>query len=183
MAGIWLGYCFSFCCKWVQYSYDIQKNNINDLPFCSFLYDHRSPAHRFYKSRVEEYRRAKSQSGPPSAVEVSSGNKRPVSTLPAPPHSNFNSDQTDQNQDTAPAGAKRKRKSRWGCEGERVELPVPAVIVPQMIKPDPDAPSLSGTLPYLCNKHKHMLGSRYTIKGDLWAMRTCKLDVWSSSPA
>lgn len=126
--------------------------------FSSFLYDHQSPAHHFYKSRVEHYRQAKSRSAPPSNVESSSGTKRPVAAPPSP--NNFSSAQTEQNQDDAPTGAKRKRKSRWGSECDRVELPDPSVVVPQMVKPDPDAPSLSGTLLCLCpliiSHHKHM---------------------------
>ncbi|XP_060762314.1 SURP and G-patch domain-containing protein 1 isoform X2 [Neoarius graeffei] len=116
------------------------KHN-HDNPTFSFLYDHQSPAHHFYKSRVEHYRQAKSRSAPPSNVESSSGTKRPVAAPPSP--NNFSSAQTEQNQDDAPTGAKRKRKSRWGSECDRVELPDPSVVVPQMVKPDPDAPSLS----------------------------------------
>lgn len=101
---------------------------------------------------MEEYRQAKSQSAPPPGVESSSGTKRPVPTSPAdaPAPYLLISPQTEQNQDIAAAGAKRKRKSRWGSEEDKVDLPVPSVVVPQMVKPDPDAPSLSGTLPCLC---------------------------------
>ncbi|MCI4390916.1 hypothetical protein PGIGA_G00128430 [Pangasianodon gigas] len=120
------------------------KHN-HDNPTFRFLYDHQSPAHGFYKSKVEEYRQAKSRSAPPSTVESSSGTKRPVETPPAaaPAPNILSSAQTEQNKDIAPTGAKRKRKSRWGSEGDRVELPVPSVIIPQMVKPDPDTPTLS----------------------------------------
>lgn len=41
---------------------------------------------------------------------------------------------------------KRKRKSRWGSEDDKVNLPMPSIIIPQEINvPDPNAPSLSGT--------------------------------------
>ncbi|XP_053507016.1 SURP and G-patch domain-containing protein 1 isoform X2 [Ictalurus furcatus] len=118
------------------------KHN-HDNPTFSFLYDHQSPAHRFYKSKVEEYRQAKSRSTPPSSVESSSGTKRSVATPPSPTPYNLSSSKAEQNQDLAPTGVKRKRKSRWGSEGDRVELPVPSVVIPQMVKPDPDSPALS----------------------------------------
>ncbi|KAF4076425.1 hypothetical protein AMELA_G00214950 [Ameiurus melas] len=118
------------------------KHN-HDNPTFSFLYDHQSPAHRFYKSKVEEYRQAKNRSAPPSSVESSSGTKRSVATPPTPTTYNLSSSKAEQNQDLAPTGAKRKRKSRWGSEGDRVELPVPSVVIPQMVKPDPDSPALS----------------------------------------
>ncbi|XP_047018635.1 SURP and G-patch domain-containing protein 1 isoform X2 [Ictalurus punctatus] len=118
------------------------KHN-HDNPTFSFLYDHQSPAHRFYKSKVEEYRQAKSRSAPLSSVESSSGTKRSVATPPSPTPYNLSSSKAEQNQDLAPTGVKRKRKSRWGSEGDRVELPVPSVVIPQMVKPDPDSPALS----------------------------------------
>ncbi|KAK2868329.1 hypothetical protein Q7C36_000200 [Tachysurus vachellii] len=116
------------------------KHNL-DNPTFSFLYDHQSPAHHFYKSKVEEYHQSNSQSASPPSVEFSSGTKRPGTTPPTP--YNLGSPQTEQYQDGATAGAKRKRKSRWGSEDDRVELPVPSVVIPQMVKPDPDAPALS----------------------------------------
>ncbi|KAF7692434.1 SURP and G-patch domain-containing protein 1 isoform X1 [Silurus meridionalis] len=120
------------------------KHN-HDNPNFSFLYDHQSPAHRFYKSKVEEYRQAKSQSAPPSSVESPSGTKRPVASPPAaaPDTYSYSPAQSEQNQDSASTCAKRKRKSRWGSECNRVEMPLSSVIMPQMVKPDPDAPSLS----------------------------------------
>lgn len=42
--------------------------------------------------------------------------------------------------------AKRKRKSRWGSEEDKVNLPMPSIVIPQEINAsDPNAPSLSGT--------------------------------------
>lgn len=99
---------------------------------------------------MEEYRQAKSRSAPLSSVESSLGTKRSVATPPSPTPYNLSSSKAEQNQDLAPTGVKRKRKSRWGSEGDRVELPVPSVVIPQMVKPDPDSPALSGTLPCLC---------------------------------
>lgn len=44
---------------------------------------------------------------------------------------------------------KRKRKSRWGSEDDKVKLPVPPIVVPNEITPeDPNTPSLSGTYTY-----------------------------------
>ncbi|KAM9440111.1 SURP and G-patch domain-containing protein 1 isoform 2-T2 [Clarias gariepinus] len=116
------------------------KHN-HDSPTFSFLYDHQSPAHRFYKSKVEEYRQAKSRSAPPPSDDFFSGTMHQVQAPPAP--NVFSSGPAEQNQETAPTGAKRKRKSRWGSECERVDLPVPSVVIPQRVKPDPDAPALS----------------------------------------
>lgn len=47
---------------------------------------------------------------------------------------------------------KRKRKSRWGSEEDKVELPMPPIVIPQEISvPDPNTPSLSGI--YSANVH------------------------------
>lgn len=137
----------------IDYMFQVLDSRYNweYYPFSSFLYDNQSPAHRFYKSKVEEYRQAKSRSAPLSGDESPSGIMHPVPapSAAAPTPSIFSSAQIEQNLDTGPTAAKRKRKSRWGSEGDKVELPVPSVVIPQMIKPDPDAPTLSGTLPCL----------------------------------
>lgn len=45
---------------------------------------------------------------------------------------------------------KRKRKSRWGSEDDKVQLPIPPIVIPQDINvPDPETPSLSGTQSHL----------------------------------
>ncbi|XP_040911093.1 SURP and G-patch domain-containing protein 1 [Toxotes jaculatrix] len=114
-------------------------------PAFSFLYDHQSPAYRFYKQKVQEYRAVTSQSSSPPAAESRTDVQRPTAPplqgIPPPlnppaslPHV--------QESDTPPV--KRKRKSRWGSEDDKVELPVPPVVVPPEINiSDPNTPSLS----------------------------------------
>lgn len=102
----------------------------------SFLYDEQSPAHRFYKQKVQEYRATVSKSLPtPSAAAAGTNLQQPAANPSSSPHST--------EADNPPV--KRKRKSRWGSEDERVELPVPQIVIPPEISvPDPDAPTLSG---------------------------------------
>ncbi|XP_034559538.1 SURP and G-patch domain-containing protein 1 [Notolabrus celidotus] len=96
-----------------------------DNPACSFLYDHQSPVHRYYKEKVQEYRGEASESSSPPAAEFR--------TQPA---------SFPKNQETETPPVKRKRKSRWGAEDDKVELPIPPIIVPPEV-PDPNAPALS----------------------------------------
>lgn len=116
------------------------------LSSSSFLYDHLSPAHRFYKEKVQEYRAAASQSFLPPAAELGTKLQQPA----APPvlgiPSTLNPTSLPHIQEAETPPVKRKRKSRWGSEDDKVELPIPPIIVPQEINvPDPDTPSLSGT--------------------------------------
>lgn len=100
----------------------------------SFLYDHHSPVHSFYKERLQEYRAAAAQNTP-----------APAEAEAAPPTLNHSS--VPSSQDAEPVPVKRKRKSRWGSEDDKVNLPMPSIVIPQEINiPDPNAPSLSGTL-------------------------------------
>ncbi|RXN22801.1 SURP and G-patch domain-containing 1 [Labeo rohita] len=69
-----------------------------DNPAFSFLYDYQSAAHRFYKAKVDEYRQAKTSSESQTAAQ-------PVS----------------QEHTHTPAAAKRKRKSRWGAEDDKMQ--------------------------------------------------------------
>ncbi|XP_011614782.2 SURP and G-patch domain-containing protein 1 isoform X1 [Takifugu rubripes] len=102
-----------------------------DNPAFSFLYDQHSQVHRFYKERVQEYRAAAAQS-------VSA----PAPTAAAPP--TVNHPAVTGGQEAEPVPVKRKRKSRWGSEDDKVNLPMPSIVIPQEINlPDPNAPSLS----------------------------------------
>ncbi|XP_069013245.1 SURP and G-patch domain-containing protein 1 isoform X1 [Embiotoca jacksoni] len=115
-----------------------------DNPAFSFLYDHQSPAHRFYKEKVQEYRAATSQSSSPPATDSRTDAQRSAAPpLPGvPPLQNRTSVPHLQESETPPV--KRKRKSRWGSEDDKVELPLPPIVVPQENNvPDPNAPSLS----------------------------------------
>ncbi|XP_040000385.1 SURP and G-patch domain-containing protein 1 isoform X2 [Xiphias gladius] len=115
-----------------------------DNPAFSFLYDHQSPAYRFYKEKVKEYRAATIQSSSTPAAESRTDIQRPAAPpLPGiPPPLNLASLPHIQESDTPPV--KRKRKSRWGSEDDKVELPNPPIVVPQEINvADPNTPSLS----------------------------------------
>ncbi|XP_068458618.1 SURP and G-patch domain-containing protein 1 [Clinocottus analis] len=115
-----------------------------DNPAFSFLYDHQSPAHRFYKEKVQEYRAAASQSSSSPAAKSWTDLRRPAASPSsgiAPPP-NAASPLPIQEGETPPV--KRKRKSRWGSEDDKVEFHIPPVFVPPEINvPDPSIPSLS----------------------------------------
>ncbi|KAM9349626.1 SURP and G-patch domain-containing protein 1 [Symphorus nematophorus] len=115
-----------------------------DNPAFSFLYDHQSPAYHFYKGKVQEYRATASQITSPPAAESGADLQRPAAPplQEMPPSLNHASLPHNQEAETPPV--KRKRKSRWGSEDDKVELPIPPIIVPQEINvPDPNTPSLS----------------------------------------
>ncbi|XP_047446582.1 SURP and G-patch domain-containing protein 1 [Mugil cephalus] len=112
-----------------------------DNPAFSFLFDHQSPAYHFYKDKVKEYCATSSESSSPPATDSKIDIQRPAAS-PLPPPQTRTSVPHVQESETPPV--KRKRKSRWGSEDDKVELPVPPVIVPHEINlPDPNTPSLS----------------------------------------
>lgn len=116
------------------------------LLFFSFLHDHQSPAYRFYKEKIQEYRAAASQRSSPPAAESGKYLNRPAAPPLSGPPPPLNPTSVLQIQETETPPVKRKRKSRWGSEDDKVELPMPPIIVPQeIVAPDPDTPSLSGT--------------------------------------
>ncbi|XP_029970768.1 SURP and G-patch domain-containing protein 1 [Salarias fasciatus] len=105
-----------------------------DNPAFSFLYEHQSPAYLFYKKKVEEYSapRCQSASPPPPPAALTP----PAAAPPAPSLNHV--------QQAEPPPVKRKRKSRWGSEDDRVELPVPSIVIPQEVQDlDPDTPALT----------------------------------------
>ncbi|XP_066508362.1 SURP and G-patch domain-containing protein 1-like isoform X2 [Hoplias malabaricus] len=119
------------------------KHN-HDNPSFRFLYEHQDPAHHFYKAKLEEYSDVKNISAAPPSDESASSKKQPIASSPASGPITPSLAQTEpQCQDPGPSSAKRKRKSRWGSEDDRVDLPVPPVVIPQIDKTDPDTPSLS----------------------------------------
>lgn len=87
-----------------------------DNPAFNFLYEYQSAAHRFYKAKVDEFRQA-------ASISESQASSRPAAAQP-------------------PA-AKRKRKSRWGAEDDKVQLPITAVISPQISVAESSSPALS----------------------------------------
>ncbi|XP_028284091.1 SURP and G-patch domain-containing protein 1 [Parambassis ranga] len=110
-----------------------------DNPAFNFLYDRQSPAYRFYKEKVQEYRAATSQSSSSSSppAEDSKADVQQSITSPLPAF-------VPQIQESETPPVKKKRKSRWGSEDDKVELPIPSVVIPHDINiVDPNAPSLS----------------------------------------
>lgn len=107
---------------------------MNLLSF-SFLYDEQSPAHRFYKEKVKEYRAANSQNSADLTGDSRTAVKPPAA-FPVPeisPQQSQPSALHFKESETPPV--KRKRKSRWGSE---------EVVPHENSLPDPNAPSLSG---------------------------------------
>ncbi|XP_057713928.1 SURP and G-patch domain-containing protein 1 [Corythoichthys intestinalis] len=118
----------------------IERNR--DNPTFSFLFDQQNPANRFYKEKLREYREAASRTSSSPEAEFETEPRRAA----APPRPQISvppvSEAPGQAEDTPPV--KRKRKSRWGSEDDKVELPVPSIVIPQdMAVPDPNMPSLS----------------------------------------
>lgn len=115
-------------------------------PSCSFLYDPQSPAYSFYKEKIQEYRATASQSSLPPAAESRTDLQRPAAPPSAGIPPTLNPAPLPHVQETETPPVKRKRKSRWGSEDDKVELPIPPIIIPPEISvPDPNTPSLSGT--------------------------------------
>ena len=126
---------------------------------CSFLYDHQSPAHHFYKERVEQFRQSKVDRSSPATAEVPESVVQrpaapPLSAVPPPPPPVLNPYVPNQmgsplltpKTEASPPPVKRKRKSRWGSEDDKVELPIPLSAIKQEVDvPDANTPSLSGT--------------------------------------
>ncbi|KAM4658053.1 SURP and G-patch domain-containing protein 1 isoform 2-T2 [Amazona ochrocephala] len=120
------------------------QNNRENHAF-RFLYEPNSGAYKYYKHKLEEFRKAKSSpaSAPlpeePSQKRKSSPETSPsVMCLPALPlplplsSASPSSSSTTAPDETAAATAagtvKKKRKSRWGPEEEKVEVPLPQFV-------------------------------------------------------
>ncbi|XP_012988470.2 SURP and G-patch domain-containing protein 1 isoform X2 [Esox lucius] len=135
----------------------IAAQHNGDNPAFSFLYDLQSPAHSFYKEKVEEYRRAKNAQNPITTIkqEPGVGVNRPAAPPltcpppPPPPHYPHLVGQVKlepgleiKQEAATPPVTKRKRKSRWGSEDDKVDLPLPPIIIPKEEEPEP-SPCLS----------------------------------------
>uniref|UniRef100_A0A8C3Y284 SURP and G-patch domain containing 1 n=1 Tax=Catharus ustulatus TaxID=91951 RepID=A0A8C3Y284_CATUS len=97
----------------------LQSNR--DNPAFRFLYEPQSPGHRYYRHKLEELRRARAPSPSPLCFPpLPVPSPLPV-PLPPPP---------------ALPVPSPKRKSRWGPEEEKVELPLPQ-LVQQLDSPSP----------------------------------------------
>uniref|UniRef100_A0A3B3CP51 SURP and G-patch domain containing 1 n=1 Tax=Oryzias melastigma TaxID=30732 RepID=A0A3B3CP51_ORYME len=114
-----------------------------DNPAFSFLYDKQSPAYKLYKEKLREYSATAPQSSSPPAESF-----RAVQQPAAPPLQSPSALRSGtsappvQGSETPPV--KRKRKSRWGSEDDKVQLPVPPIVIPnEVTAEDPNTPSLS----------------------------------------
>ncbi|XP_075877293.1 SURP and G-patch domain-containing protein 1 isoform X2 [Nelusetta ayraudi] len=111
-----------------------------DNPAFSFLYDDQSPAYRLYQRKVQEYRAAGSKTSSLPAAGIA--NLRQAATPQV--HTAVNAGSSPHSTEAENPPVKRKRKSRWGSEDERVELPIPQVVAPpDNDVPDPDAAALT----------------------------------------
>ncbi|KAK6302947.1 hypothetical protein J4Q44_G00273020 [Coregonus suidteri] len=120
----------------------IAAQHNQDNPAFSFLYDLQSPGHHFYKEKVEEYRQAKNDQSPPIKQEPGVGLKMPAAP-PPPLHYPYLLGQVklepglEIKEETAgPPMVKRKRKSRWGSEDDKVDLSLPPIFIPKEEEPE-----------------------------------------------
>lgn len=126
------------------------QNNRENQAF-SFLYDPNSQGYRYYRQKLDEFRKAKAGStgsfpapapNPSlrrkSAPEALSGAVPPITACPTPvaPAPAVNPTPSIPGKPTATAAVKRKRKSRWGPEEDKVELP-PAELAQRDIDASP----------------------------------------------
>ncbi|KAM3604270.1 uncharacterized protein V6R79_008712 [Siganus canaliculatus] len=110
----------------------------------SFLYDHQSPAYRYYKEKLHEYSGTPSQSSSPPVLESGTDHQQPPAPALTGIPPSLNAASLAHIKETETPPVKRKRKSRWGSEDDKVDLPIPSIVVPQEIDiPDPNAPTLS----------------------------------------
>ena len=111
------------------------------LFLCSFLYEPSSQGYKYYRQKLEEFRKARTgptgtqmgldlclQHRPPP--ETPSGSVPPTAMCPASsaPSPAVTPAPAAQGKPATIATVKRKRKSRWGPEEDKVELP-PAELV------------------------------------------------------
>lgn len=118
----------------------------------SFLYEYQSAAHRFYKAKVDELRRA------------ASGSEIQTSSRPAAP-------QTRSQEHTGPA-LKRKRKSRWGAEDDKAPLATTALISAQIPAAASPSPALTGTHTHTC-AHRSVTCLNEHTENKRWIFLLC----------
>ncbi|NXM73928.1 SUGP1 protein, partial [Serilophus lunatus] len=128
----------------------IALQNNRENPAFRFLYEPNSKGYKYYRQKVEEFRKAKASPGcapfpgepslkrktspeasspsplcfPALPLPLPSPLPLPLPTAPTPPPA------------AAPGTSKKKRKSRWGPEEDKVELPLPQ-LVQQLDSPSP----------------------------------------------
>lgn len=105
------------------------QNNRQNQAF-SFLYEPNSQTHKYYRQKLEEFRQAKT--GPAGTQHTAPPEPTEPPACPAPAAPSPCPTPVPAPTPAAPgkpaATAKRKRKSRWGPEEDKVELP-PAELV------------------------------------------------------
>ncbi|XP_046528057.1 SURP and G-patch domain-containing protein 1 isoform X2 [Equus quagga] len=123
------------------------QNNRENQAF-SFLYEPNSQGYKYYRQKLEEFRKAKAgPTGTPTAPDFGLKRKSPLETPSGsmPPTACPTSSAPSPAITPAPAApgkpattatVKRKRKSRWGPEEDKVELP-PAELVQRDVDASP----------------------------------------------
>ncbi|KFV05124.1 SURP and G-patch domain-containing protein 1, partial [Tauraco erythrolophus] len=114
------------------------QNNRENHAF-RFLYEPNSKGYKYYRQKLEEFRKAKtSTAGAPGPVESSLKRKTSPEASPSttPPDQTATTTAATATTAAAPGTTKKKRKSRWGPEEDKVELPLPQ-LVQQLDSPSP----------------------------------------------
>ncbi|XP_035746523.1 SURP and G-patch domain-containing protein 1, partial [Egretta garzetta] len=126
------------------------QNNRENHAF-RFLYEPNSKGYKYYRQKLEEFRKAKTSTVcAPLPVESSLKRKTSPEAVPSPlpipsPSPSSSTTPPDQTATTTAATTttaaatgttKKKRKSRWGPEEDKVELPLPQ-LVQQLDSPSP----------------------------------------------
>uniref|UniRef100_A0A8D0GPW5 SURP and G-patch domain-containing protein 1 n=1 Tax=Sphenodon punctatus TaxID=8508 RepID=A0A8D0GPW5_SPHPU len=94
------------------------QNNRENHAF-RFLYEPNSKGYKYYRQKLEEFRKAKNSSVAASSVPISNLKRKSFSEATPSPSSSASLAKQ------AAAASKKKRKSRWGPEEEKVDLPPP----------------------------------------------------------
>ncbi|KFR01883.1 SURP and G-patch domain-containing protein 1, partial [Opisthocomus hoazin] len=111
------------------------QNNRENHAF-RFLYEPNSKGYKYYRQKLEEFRKAKSTTVcAPLSAESSLKRKSSPEASPSPLSTTTAATATTTTT-TAPGTTKKKRKSRWGPEEDKVELPLPQ-LVQQLDSPSP----------------------------------------------
>ncbi|KFQ71659.1 SURP and G-patch domain-containing protein 1, partial [Phaethon lepturus] len=115
------------------------QNNRENHAF-RFLYEPNSKGYKYYRQKLEEFRKAKTSTVcAPLPVESSLKRKTSPEASPSPltpPDQTATTTAATTTTATAPGTTKKKRKSRWGPEEDKVELPLPQ-LVQQLDSPSP----------------------------------------------
>ncbi|XP_018112393.1 SURP and G-patch domain-containing protein 1 [Xenopus laevis] len=114
----------------------IALQNNRENPAFRFLYDQNSKGFKWYKLKLEEFRRAKQHSSDPPAATTFKHKLTPETSNPAPPSTSSQAPTVSEITNTEQTAVKRKRKSRWGPEEDKVDVP------PATVSTDPPDTSL-----------------------------------------